>query len=188
MIKIDKIYTKGGDKGKTSLGNGDRVDKFSVRVQTLGTVDETNAILGIVENEITQSYKNIINEIQNDLFDLGADLCVPEDKKIKYQPLRISEKQIDRLENEIDTLNKDLKPLDSFILPGGSIASSHLHLARTVARRAERKAVQLSKKEAINPLIIKYLNRLSDLLFVLARIENKERNIKDILWKPGKTA
>jgi len=151
-------------------------------------VDETNAILGIVENEITQSYKNIINEIQNDLFDLGADLCVPEDKKIKYQPLRISEKQIDRLENEIDTLNRDLKPLDSFILPGGSIASSHLHLARTVARRAERKAVQLSKKEAINPLIIKYLNRLSDLLFVLARIENKERNIKDILWKPGKTA
>ena len=187
MIKIDKIYTRGGDKGKTSLGNGDRVHKSSVRVQALGTVDETNAILGIVENEITQSYKNIINEIQNDLFDLGADLCVPEDKKIKYQPSRISEKQIDRLENKIDTLNKDLKPLDSFILPGGSIASSHLHLARTVARRAERITVQLSNKETINPLIIKYLNRLSDLLFVLARIENKVENIKDILWKPGKT-
>ena len=107
MIKIDKIYTRGGDKGKTSLGNGDRVDKSSVRVQALGTVDETNAILGIVENEITQSYKNIINEIQNDLFDLGADLCVPEDKKKNYQPLRISEKQIGRLENKIDTLNKD---------------------------------------------------------------------------------
>ena len=150
-------------------------------------MDETNAILGVVENEITQSYKNIINEIQNDLFDLGADLCVPEDKKKNYQPLRISEKQIDRLENKIDTLNKDLKPLDSFILPGGSIASSHLHLARTVARRAERITVQLSKKEAINPLIIKYLNRLSDLLFVLARIENKGKNIKDILWKPGNT-
>ena len=187
MIKIDKVYTKGGDKGKTSLGNGDRVDKSSIRVQALGSVDETNAILGVVENEITQSYKNIINEIQNDLFDLGADLCVPEDKNINYQPLRISEKQIDRLENKIDTLNKDLKPLDSFILPGGSIASSHLHLARTVARRAERIAVQLSKKEVINPLIIKYLNRLSDLLFVLARIENKEKNINDILWKPGKT-
>ena len=187
MVKLDKIYTRGGDKGKTSLGNGERVDKNSTRVAAFGTIDETNAVLGVVIINLKSPFKEMIFRIQNDLFDLGADLCVPEDKKINYQPLRISEKQIDRLENKIDTLNKDLKPLDSFILPGGNIASSHLHLARTVARRAERITVQLSKKETINPLIIKYLNRLSDLLFVLARIENKGKNINDILWKPGKT-
>ena len=188
MIKIDKIYTKGGDSGKTSLGNGDRVDKSSARIEAFGFVDEANSILGIVEIKISKSRKNIIREIQNDLFDLGADLCVPENRKSKHPRLRISKSQIIRLENKIDLLNKNLETLKSFILPGGSLASAYLHLARASVRTAERKIVELSKKEVINPLAIKYINRLSDLLFVIARIENKERNIKDTLWKPGKTA
>ena len=187
MIKIDKVYTKGGDKGKTSLGNGERVDKSSTRVEAFGTVDEANAILGLLKMEITSVHKKTINRIQNDLFDLGADLCIPEAKSLKYPPLRISEKHVELLERDIDLINKNLDPLESFVLPGGSYTSSYVHLARTVVRRAERRIIELAKKENINPITIKYINRLSDLLFVLARIENKEKNIEDILWKPSTT-
>ncbi len=187
MVKLDKIYTKGGDKGKTSLGNGKRVSKDSPRVDALGTIDEANAILGIIVNKISTPFKTNIKTIQNDLFDLGADMCVPEDKNTKYQPIRITQHQIDRLEKEIERINKTLNKLNSFILPGGSYSSSHLHVARTIVRKAERKIVKLSKKENINPLIIIYINRLSDLLFVIARAENKEKKVKDILWVPGKS-
>ena len=187
MIKIDKVYTKGGDKGKTSLGNGERVEKSSTRVEAFGTVDEANAILGLLKMEITSVHKKTINRIQNDLFDLGADLCIPEAKSLKYPPLRISEKHVELLERDIDLINKNLDPLESFVLPGGSYTSSYLHLARTVVRRAERRIIELAKKENINPITIKYINRLSDLLFVLARIENKDKNIEDILWKPSTT-
>ena len=182
MVKLDKIYTRGGDKGKTSLGNGKRVDKSNIRVEAFGAIDEANAILGIVIINLVPPFKEIIFRIQNDLFDLGADLCVPEDKNLKYKPLRISKNQVDRLEKEIDLMNKDLQKLESFILPGGSIESANLHLARTITRKAEILVVKLSKKEKINPLAIKYINRLSDLLFVLARQNNKN----EILWKPLK--
>ncbi len=187
MVKLDKIYTRGGDKGKTSLGNGKRVDKSNIRVEAFGAIDEANAILGIVIINLVPPFKEMIFRIQNDLFDLGADLCVPEDKNLKYKPLRISKNQVDRLEKEIDLMNKDLQKLESFILPGGSIESANLHLARTITRKAEILVVKLSKKEKINPLAIKYINRLSDHLFVLARAINREKKQPDILWVPGKS-
>ena len=153
MVKLDKIYTRGGDKGKTSLGNGKRVDKSNIRVEAFGAIDEANAILGIVIINLVPPFKEMIFRIQNDLFDLGADLCVPEDKNLKYKPLRISKNQVDRLEKEIDLMNKDLQKLESFILPGGSIESANLHLARTIARKAEILVVKLSKKEKIRSVI-----------------------------------
>ena len=186
MVKLAKIYTRGGDKGKTSLGNGERVDKNSTRVKAFGTVDETNAVLGIAIINLKAPFKEMIFRIQNDLFDLGADLCVPENKKLDYEPLRVTQFQVDRLEEEIDTMNKDLEALKSFILPGGTLESSYLHLARTIARKAERLMVELNQKENINPISIKYINRLSDHLFVIARLVNKHNNEPDTLWIPGK--
>ena len=186
MVKLDKIYTRGGDKGKTSLGNGERVDKNSTRVKAFGTVDETNAVLGIAIINLKAPFKKMIFRIQNDLFDLGADLCVPENKQLDYKPLRVTQFQVDRLEEEIDTMNNDLKALKSFILPGGTLESSYLHLARTIARKAERLMVELNQKENINPISIKYINRLSDHLFVIARLVNKHNNEPDTLWIPGK--
>jgi len=187
MVKLDKIYTRGGDKGKTSLGNGERVDKNSIRVEAFGTVDESNSVLGIAIINLKSPFKEMVFRIQNDLFDLGADLCVPENKKLDYEPLRITQFQVDRLEKEIDTMNSRLNTLKSFILPGGTLESSYLHLARTTARKAERLMVTLSQKENINPISIKYINRLSDHLFVLARLVNKDNNQPDILWVPGKS-
>lgn len=187
MVKLDKIYTRGGDKGKTSLGNGERVDKNSIRVEAFGTVDETNAVLGIAIVNLKSPLKEMIFRIQNDLFDLGADLCVPDNKKIDYEPLRINQFQVDRLEEEIDTMNSNLDSLKSFILPGGTLESAYLHLARTTARKAERLMVELSHKENINPISIKYINRLSDHLFVIARLVNKDNNEPDVLWVPGKS-
>ena len=183
MVKLNKIYTRTGDKGSTLLGNGKRVDKNSLRVDAYGSVDEANASIGLSILRTNTKIKKILRLVQNDLFDLGADLCIPDKKNIKK--LKITNDRVDFLEKEIDGFNKELASLNSFILPGGSESSTYLHIARTITRRAERKVVALSKKEKINPVAIIYLNRLSDLLFVLARYTNSKGK-KDILWKPGK--
>ena len=183
MIKLNKIYTRTGDKGSTQLGNSKRVDKNSLRVDAYGSVDEANATIGLSILRTNIKIKKILQIIQNDLFDLGADLCMPDKKNI--QKLKITKDRVDYIEKKIDSFNKELAPLNSFILPGGSESSTYLHIARTVTRRAERKVCALSKKERINPVAIIYLNRLSDLLFVLARYTNNKGK-KDILWKPGK--
>ena len=183
MVKLNKIYTRTGDKGSTQLGDGKRVDKNSLRVDAYGSVDEANATIGLSILRTNTKIKKILQIIQNDLFDLGADLCMPDKKKI--QKLKITKDRVDYIEKKIDSFNKELAPLSSFILPGGSESSTYLHIARAVTRRAERKVCALSKKERINPVAIIYLNRLSDLLFVLARYTNNKGK-KDILWKPGK--
>jgi cob(I)alamin adenosyltransferase len=186
MVQLTRIYTKGGDKGTTSLGSGKRVAKHDQRVAAYGTVDEANATIGLVRLHTASDPQvdAMLSRIQNDLFDLGADLCTPEDPK-DYPPLRIVESQVVRLEQEIDALNAELAPLNSFILPGGTAAASYLHLARTVARRAEREITALAAIENVNPHAIKYINRLSDHLFVLSRHVN-DRGAKDVLWLPGK--
>lgn len=185
MVKLTKIYTRGGDKGDTSLGSGERVPKFALRVAAYGTVDEANAALGLARLHTDGEADAMLSRIQNDLFDLGADLCTPEtgDEKA-HGALRIVPAQVDRLEAEIDAMNAELAPLTSFILPGGSAAAAHLHLARTVARRAERQMVELSRHETINEAAIRYINRLSDHLFVLARHCNNS-GAADVLWVPG---
>ena len=180
MIKLDKIYTRGGDTGTTSLGNGDRVKKDSLRVECYGEVDELNATIGVAICFCSNLQKKNLKRIQNELFDIGADLCMPQ-KKEKYESIS---KGVINLEKEIDKMNSKLSSLTSFILPGGTKSSSFLHLARTVTRRCERTLVKLNSKEKIDPEIIKYINRLSDFLFVLARIENIKDG--DILWVPNK--
>ena len=183
MVKLTRIYTKGGDKGTTSLGTGKRVAKHDARVEAYGTVDEANAAIGIARLHTTGDADAMLARIQNDLFDLGADLCAPEGEGAKDR-LRIIDAQVERLEHEIDRMNEELAPLNSFVLPGGSVASAHLHLARTIARRAERDITRLAETESVNPAAIRYINRLSDHLFVLARYEN-DKGAKDVLWKPG---
>ena len=183
MVTLNKIYTKTGDKGDTALGDGSRVSKDSERVIAYGSVDELNASIGIVKNYASQEMKKMLSEIQNDLFDLGADLCVPDENK-SQKKLRISNNQVQKLESNIDTMNKTLKPLKSFILPGGSKTASFMHLSRTICRRAERSLVTLNRKETINENALKYLNRLSDWLFVASRLDNQE-NSSEILWEPG---
>ncbi|HVO17308.1 MAG TPA: cob(I)yrinic acid a,c-diamide adenosyltransferase [Alphaproteobacteria bacterium] len=185
MVKLTKIYTRGGDRGETSLGDGTRVPKHDVRVAAYGTVDEANAVVGLARLHTSGEVDAMLMRVQNDLFDLGADLCTPEAPDPKYPPLRMVQAQVDRLEHEIDALNATMKPLDSFILPGGSPAASWLHLARTVVRRAERLMTELAAHEAINPVAVKYANRLSDHLFVLARHLN-DGGKSDVLWVPGK--
>ena len=193
MVKLNKIYTRTGDDGSTGLTDGSRVPKHSSRPQAYGSVDELNSSLGLVyfclnkdnSNPLSVEIKDLIKEIQNDLFDLGADLSTPISKgKQKYPPLRIKKSQIDKLEKRIDHYNADLTALNSFILPGGSEASSLLHVSRTIARRAERDTSLLSSQEEINMKSLTYLNRLSDLLFVLCRVLN-ENGLRDILWIPG---
>ena len=184
MVRLTRIYTKTGDKGKTSLASGKRVSKDNIRIRAYGSIDELNSILGIVRQSISKKNINIIAEIQNDLFDLGADLATPIILKPKFKPLRITVKQVSKLEKWIDGFNKKLEPLNSFILPGGSLSASYLHNARTVARRAETNMVSLALKEKVNSEALTYINRLSDLLFVLSRVENGNGR-KDILWKPG---
>ena len=193
MVKLNKIYTRTGDDGSTGLTDGSRVPKHSPRPQAYGSVDELNSSLGMVyfylnkenSNLLHIEIKNLIREVQNDLFDLGADLATPISKeKEKYPALRIKRGQINKIENKIDYYNKSLKPLNSFVLPGGSEASTLLHLSRTVARRAERDTSLLSSIEDINIQSLIYLNRLSDLLFVLCRVLN-ENGLKDVLWIPG---
>ena len=183
MVKLTRIYTKGGDKGTTSLGTGKRVAKHDPRVEAYGKVDEANAAIGVARLHTSGDADAALARIQNDLFDLGADLCAPEGEGAKDR-LRIIDAQVERLEQEIDAMNAELAPLNSFVLPGGSAASAYLHLARTIARRAERDITRLAESEAVNPAAIRYINRLSDHLFVLARYEN-DKGAKDVLWKPG---
>ena len=185
MVSLTKIYTRGGDKGETSLGDGNRVKKYDIRVAAYGTVDEANSIIGITRLHSNTRTETILSQVQNDLFDLGADLCTPEGNNRRGGALRINKTQVKRLEDEIDLMNKELSDLSSFVLPGGTPAASYLHLARTVVRRAERLMVELSDKETINPETTKYINRLSDHLFQLARWVNDKGDL-DILWIPGK--
>jgi cob(I)alamin adenosyltransferase len=190
MVVLNKIYTRTGDTGQTALGTGERVAKHSARIAAYGTVDETNAFIGLARIELAGAYPEVdamLGRIQNDLFDLGADLTIPErDGAAKRERLRVSDAQVQRLENEIDTLNADLQPLRSFVLPGGSSAAAALHVARTVCRRAERLVVALATDptEPVSPPALKYINRLSDLLFVASRFVN-EKGAKDVLWVPG---
>ena len=180
MVKLNKIYTKIGDKGSTQLGDGKMVNKDSLRVDAYGSVDEANATIGLSILRTNIKIKKILKIVQNDLFDLGADLCIPDKKNT--QKLKITKDRVDYIEEKIDNFNKELSSLNSFILPGGSESSTYLHIARTVTRRAERKIVALSKKEKINPITIIYLNRLSDLLFVLARYtNNKGKKVSQII-------
>ena len=189
MVKLNKNCTKTGDKGETGLGDGSRVPKHSPRVAAYGTVDETNAVLGLARLETAKLddggvAEAMLGRIQNDLFDVGADLCTPERENPEYPPLRVTPGQVARLEAEIDQMNAELKPLESFILPGGGAAASWLHLARTTARRAERLITELAEAENINPETIAYMNRLSDHLFVMGRYLN-DKGAADVLWVPG---
>lgn len=189
-MKLDKIYTRTGDEGKTSLGDGSRLPKFHPRVTAYGSIDEANSVIGVAllhqpDHEVIQ----LLRHIQNDLFDVGADLCQPE-KPAKDHPkkestaLRITEEQVAWLEKRIDHFNAELEPLTTFVLPGGSPASSYLHLARTIIRRAERDIVRLSVDEPVNPAVLRYVNRLSDLFFVLGRFLN-DKGKEDVRWQPG---
>ena len=184
MIKLNKIYTKTGDGGDTALGDGERVLKDSLRVSAYGNVDELNASIGIITLYANTELKRKLKNIQNDLFDIGADLCVPISEKNKDR-LRLSTNQIGTLELEIDEMNSILEPLNSFVLPGGCRSATFLHMARTICRRAERSVVSLKSKEQINGNTLVYLNRLSDWLFVASRVENQE-NSSEVLWAPGK--
>ncbi len=187
MVVLNRIYTKTGDDGETALGNGARVAKHSLRVTAYGTVDEVNATVGLARLQADAETDAALARVQNDLFDLGADLCTPDienDAAAKHPRLRIVPSQVARLEGEIDAMNARLAPLRSFILPGGSALSAHLHLCRTVCRRAERHVVQLATMETINAEAVKYLNRLSDWFFVAGRIANDDGRA-DVLWVPG---
>ncbi len=190
MVKLNKIYTKTGDAGTTGLGTGERVSKDGVRIAAYGSVDEANATIGMVRLHLGGGHPGLdakLGRIQNDMFDLGADLCVPDrGEKLPYTPLRMSEAQVERIEAEIDELNSELKPLNSFVLPGGSAAAAALHVARTVCRRAERDMVTLAATagEPVSAPAMKYINRLSDFLFVASRYVN-DRGMSDVLWVPG---
>ncbi|BBK40214.1 cob(I)yrinic acid a,c-diamide adenosyltransferase [Allostella vacuolata] len=184
MVQLTRIYTRGGDRGQTSLGDGTRVAKSDLRVEAYGTVDEANAAVGLARLHTTGDLDRLLSRIQNDLFDLGADLCTPEDGRRAAGALRIIAAQVERLEAEIDDYNGRVQPLSSFILPGGTPAAAYLHLARTVTRRAERLVGALAERDPVNPEAFKYLNRLSDLLFVLSRHANGD-GAGDVLWVPG---
>lgn len=191
MVKLNKIYTRTGDKGTTGLGTGERVAKHDLRIAAYGTVDEANATIGVARLYIDHGFSRVdqmLLRIQNDMFDLGADLCVPDrGGALAYEPLRVTAAQVQRLEAEIDELNGELAPLTSFVLPGGTAAAAHLHVARTVTRRAERLMVELaaSPTEPVSDAVLQYVNRLSDFLFVAGRYVN-DRGQRDVLWVPGK--
>jgi cob(I)alamin adenosyltransferase len=186
MVVLNRIYTRTGDDGTTALGTGERRKKHDLRIAAYGTIDELNACLGIarLHTKDAAQVDAMLARIQNDLFDLGADLCTPETGRRAAGALRIVAAQVERLEREIDALNAELRPLDSFVLPGGTAAAAYLHLARTVVRRAERLVAALAEREGVNPEALKYLNRLSDHLFVLSRWVN-DRGALDVLWRPG---
>ncbi len=187
MVVLNKIYTRTGDAGETALGNGTRVAKHSARVTAYGTSDELNAFIGVARQHATGDVDAALARIQNDLFDLGADLCTPDiskDAEAEYPPLRMAPEQVTRLEEEIDVMNKDLEALRSFILPGGTELAAQLHVCRTVSRRAERLCVELATLEDVNEAAIRYLNRLSDWFFVAARTAN-DGGKADVLWTPG---
>ena len=186
MVVLNRIYTRTGDDGTTALGSGERRPKYDLRIEAYGTVDETNAAIGIVRLHLADAREldAMLGLIQNDLFDLGADLAVPQ-REGKSERLRMLTSQVERLEHDIDNLNEKLAPLTSFILPGGTPAAAHLHLARAITRRAEAAIVELSSQEQINPEALRYANRLSDHLFVMARTANNQ-GMGDVLWIPGK--
>jgi cob(I)alamin adenosyltransferase len=192
MVVLNKIYTRTGDDGTTALGTGERVKKYDVRIAAYGTVDEANSAIGVARLSTGREQATVdamLARIQNDLFDLGADLCIPDrGTPLPYEPLRITSGQVARLESEIDLLNADLQPLRSFILPGGAPAAAHLHLARTIVRRAERHMVELAgdPAETVSAAAMQYVNRLSDFLFVAGRWVN-DKGKADVLWVPGKT-
>ncbi|MCR9121617.1 MAG: cob(I)yrinic acid a,c-diamide adenosyltransferase [Phyllobacteriaceae bacterium] len=190
MVVLNKIYTKTGDDGTTALGTGERRLKYDKRVGAYGTVDEANACIGMARLHTASDadLDRMLSRIQNDMFDLGADLATPEtEEKLDYEPLRITDAQVTRIEADIDALNAGLQPLRSFVLPGGSEAAAALHLARTVSRRAERDMVELAEQpgEHVNPVALRYMNRVSDFLFVAARVVN-DNGACDVLWVPGK--
>ena len=187
MVVLNRIYTRTGDKGETALGDGARVPKHALRVEAYGTVDEVNATLGLARQHAEGETDAALERIQNDLFDLGADLCRPgmeKDAEAEYPPLRMAPAQVARLEEEIDVMNATLDPLRSFILPGGTPLAAYLHLCRTVSRRAERLVVALAGEEEVNEAARMYLNRLSDWFFVAARVANNGGK-DDVLWVPG---
>lgn len=184
MVTLNRIYTKSGDKGETALGDGTRRPKHDLRIQAYGTVDEANAAIGVARLHARGKLDLMLARIQNDLFDLGADLSTPEDGRRGEGRLRIVDAQVERLEREIDAMNSALKPLDSFVLPGGTPTAAFLHLARTTVRRAERLMVELAQSEKVSPAAIRYVNRLSDHLFVASRVAN-DGGKKDVLWLPG---
>ena len=187
MVTLNKIYTRTGDDGSTGLGSGERRQKYDLRVTAYGTVDETNAVIGCARAVCEDAELGaLLMRVQNDLFDLGADLATPDAPNLPYAPLRVDPSQVTRLEREIDGLNARLTPLKSFVLPGGSMLAAQLHLARTVCRRAERMMVELSQAEAVGAPALRYINRLSDLLFVAARIANDDGKA-DVLWVPGQS-
>ena len=181
-VRLTRIYTRGGDRGETSLGDGSRVSKLDCRIGAFGTVDELNAHLGIaLAGELPEEFRPLLERVQNELFDVGADLAVPYG--IGDGRLRVEQDQIDALEGACDRFNAELPELRSFVLPGGTAAAARLHVARTVCRRAEREALLAAQEVDVNPLVLVYLNRLSDLLFILARAANTGRD--EPLWKPG---
>ena len=187
MVVLSKIYTRTGDGGETALGDGSRVGKTSARVEAYGTVDELNSAVGLARLHADVGTDGLLAGIQNDLFDLGADLCLPEkpqEAEAEFPPLRMTSGQVRRLECEIDRFNAELEPLRSFVLPGGSPASAYLHHCRTVTRRAERRVIELRKHETVNADAVRYLNRLSDWFFVAARRANSN-GAEDVLWVPG---
>lgn len=184
MVVLNRIYTRTGDKGDTGLGTGKRVPKFDLRIEAYGTVDETNACIGVARLSSAGELDAMLARVQNDLFDLGADLCIPEDgSEIAQKALRMKDAQVERLEHEIDAMNSRLQPLTSFVLPGGTATAAQLHVARTVCRRAERLIVKLAQGEPVGAPAVKYANRLSDFLFVAARFANLPQG--DVLWVPG---
>jgi cob(I)alamin adenosyltransferase len=185
MVRLDKIYTRGGDSGQTGLSGGSRVSKAGPRIAAIGAVDETNSAIGIARLDSEGNADAMLARIQNDLFDLGADLSMPEDGRKAEGALRITSAQVERLEREIDAMNEKLAPLTSFVLPGGTALAAHLHLARAICRRAEAAIVALAAQEAVNSAAAKYANRLSDHLFVMARQAN-DGGMGDVLWIPGK--
>ena len=185
-VRLTKIYTRGGDAGETSLGDGSRVSKLDPRIAAFGTVDELNAVVGlVVAGDGPEPIRAVLARVQNELFDLGADLSVPFDREGR---LRVTQAQVDTLERDCDTFNAELPDLKSFVLPGGSETSSRLHLARTVCRRAERETLVAAGAQAVNPLALTYLNRLSDLLFILARAANATEGHEEPLWRPGSSS
>jgi cob(I)alamin adenosyltransferase len=186
MPRITKVYTKRGDKGETSLGGGQRVRKDTLRVQVYGTVDELNSQIGVaLAIGLSQKLTSALTRIQNELFDLGSDLCFLEADKAKYSLPQIESAHVTRMEQLIDEMSAELEPLKNFILPGGTLGSAQLHVARTVCRRAEREATTLASEEGIGEYVLPYLNRLSDTLFVMARYENLQQGVAEPLWQPG---
>lgn len=183
MPRITKVYTRGGDDGTTSLGSGKRVSKDALRIEAYGTVDELNACIGLaLASGADDDVAATLKRIQNELFHLGSQLCIPEEDQAKIQVPRVEKRHVDRLEEELDRMTAALGPLENFILPGGTPGAANLHLARTVCRRAERILVALARSEAVDPWALKYLNRLSDALFVMARYENQLKCVGDVLW------